>query len=72
MIHHWKHHIQKHLPFSGEPGEEKHCWVIVALLIAFHHLVNENHFVFNSSASALRKPSSVDYKYGTLYFQIAS
>lgn len=60
-------HTQKnHLLFSGQPGEEKHH-----LVISFHHLVNENHFVFNSSASALGKPSFVDYNYDTLYFQTA-
>lgn len=51
--------------------ERSIIWLIIVLLIYFHHLENENLFLFKASTSALGKPGFVDYKHGILYFQIA-
>lgn len=65
--------LHKNAYHSQESQVERSIiWLIVILLISFHHLENENAFVFNSSTSALEKPSFVDCKHGTLYFQIPS
>lgn len=47
-------------------------WLIVVLVLSLHRLVNENLFVVNYSTSVLGMPVFVNYKYGTLYFQLAS
>lgn len=51
------------------------AWLIVVLLIFFHHLVNEKlffFFFFKFFHKSFGKSSFVDYKYGTIHFQIAS
>lgn len=69
MIHHWKRHTKTVL---RSHVERNIIWLIVVLLLSFHHLGNENLFTFNSPTNAVGKPSFADYKHGTLYFQIAS